>query len=312
MAHSPEVTVVIPTRNRWELLSIALRSALGQEAVDVEVIVVDDGSTDGTPDRLGALEEPRLRVVRHERSEGVARARNHGIDQARGSWIAFLDDDDLWSPRKSRAQLDVASKTGCSLVYGTAVALDAARRPLRVMRAPESSDIARKLLTTNVIRGPSTVMVRAEVLSRVGGFDEDLSAFADWDLWLRAAPVDGSAACREVVVGYVHHASNMLTSDPERLAREFHRLASKHDSTARSAGIRFGELWTIRSVAERHLRGGRPIKAAQAFLRLARASRSRAEVANAIIALGGEPAERLAREALARATPSPAWLDLYR
>lgn len=311
MLGGPEVTVVIPTRNRWELLAIALRSALQQEEVDVEVVVVDDGSTDGTPDRLAALEEPSLRLVRHTRSEGVARARNDGIAAARGEWVAFLDDDDFWAPRKLRAQLEVADATGASLIYGTAVALDAQRRPLRIMHPAKASGMARQLLTTNVIRGPSTVVVRGDLLERVGTFDERLSAFADWDLWLRAARGDQVAACAEVVVGYVHHSNNMLTSDPERLSREFDQLAAKHGRAASAEGIRFGELWIIRSVAERQLRAGRPVKAAQAFMRLARASGSRGEALNALLALGGEPAERLARRVLARLTPAPDWLGLY-
>lgn len=88
------MTVVIPTRNRWSiLLGAALPAALGQEGVDHEVVVVDDGSTDETSDRIAAIGEQRLRVVRHDRSLGVGRARNAGIDAAQGAWIAFLDDD---------------------------------------------------------------------------------------------------------------------------------------------------------------------------------------------------------------------------
>src|ERR687896_831399 len=118
MRPAPDVTVVIPTRSRWDLLSTAaLPSALAQEDVEIEVIVVDDGSSDTTPDALAELADPRVRVLRHQRARGVARARNAGIAAARGEWIAFLDDDDLWSPRKLRLQLERAADTKAHVLY---------------------------------------------------------------------------------------------------------------------------------------------------------------------------------------------------
>src|SRR2546427_7128355 len=103
-----EVTVVIPTRNRSRLLPVAVASALGQEDVEVEVVVVDDASTDETPDLIADLADERVRVLRLSTRHGVARARNIGIAEARGGWLAFLDDDDIWGPRKLRWQLDAA------------------------------------------------------------------------------------------------------------------------------------------------------------------------------------------------------------
>ncbi len=101
-----DVSVIIPTRNRRQLLELTLRSVLWQRDVDFEVIVVDDGCTDDTPQMLRDLRDPRIRTVRHERSQGVSAARNHGIAEARGEWVAFLDDDDLWAPDKLTQQLD--------------------------------------------------------------------------------------------------------------------------------------------------------------------------------------------------------------
>src|SRR3954468_2829862 len=107
-AGPPEVTVVIPTRDAWDLLPATLTGALAQEEVALEVVVVDDGSRDGTAAGLAewARADPRLRVCRLEPSAGVGAARNAGIERARGEWLAFLDHDDLWAPRKLREQVD--------------------------------------------------------------------------------------------------------------------------------------------------------------------------------------------------------------
>ena len=104
MPPGPEVSVVVPTHSRWDLLSTAaLPAAFGQEAVDIEVVIVDDGSTDSTVERLAEMSDPRVRVIRHERARGVAQARNAGIAAARGTWIALLDDDDLWAPKDRKS-----------------------------------------------------------------------------------------------------------------------------------------------------------------------------------------------------------------
>src|SRR6187200_1386086 len=133
---APEVSVVIPTRNRWELLSRnSLASALAQVGVELEVIVVDDASDDGSEERLEAVGDPRVRVIFRERQGGQAVALNDGIEAARGEWIAFLDDDDLWSPRKLRAQLD-ATGPRAQFVYGSMVAVDTSGNVLEAVPTP--------------------------------------------------------------------------------------------------------------------------------------------------------------------------------
>ena len=125
VGREPEVTVVIPTSNRWQLLSTcALASADAQVDVDHEVIVVDDGSSDETPARLA--ERHDVRVVRHRTRLGVSRARNSGIAAARGEWIAFLDDDDLWHITHGESGALVPRGDARAFVEGAAAL---ARRP---------------------------------------------------------------------------------------------------------------------------------------------------------------------------------------
>ena len=102
------VAVVIPTRDRWPLLRTAVASALAQEDVDAQVVVVDDGSVDETARELEAVSDPRLLVLHHDRPRGVSAARNLGLSRVTATWVAFLDDDDVWAPRYLASMLDAA------------------------------------------------------------------------------------------------------------------------------------------------------------------------------------------------------------
>ena len=196
MVHMPEVSVVISTRGRWDLLRTTLGGALGQQEVEHEVIVVDDGSRDETAARLADLADPRLRVVRHQRSMGPAAARNRGLAEARGEWVAFLDDDDLWSPAKLRAQIDVATIKGAAFVYAGVLELNEQGSVIEVEPAPDPIELPEKLLVRNAIPATcSNLVVRAQVLRQLGGFDERFFHLADWDLGLRLAQGYSGAAC---------------------------------------------------------------------------------------------------------------------
>ena len=107
-----DASIVIPTRNRSGLLQTTIRSALRQRDVAFEVIVVDEGSTDDTTAVLAGIRDVRLQVIRHDTPRGLSVARNHGAEKARGEWLAFLDDDDLWAPEKLIQQLRAAHETG--------------------------------------------------------------------------------------------------------------------------------------------------------------------------------------------------------
>src|SRR3954470_18108452 len=101
----------MPTRDRWVLATLAIECVLAQEGVELELIVVDDGSAG---EALRPVEDPRVRVLRSERSQGVARARHRGLRAAAPPWVAFLDDDDLWSPEHLRLTLAAAAAEGAA------------------------------------------------------------------------------------------------------------------------------------------------------------------------------------------------------
>jgi glycosyltransferase involved in cell wall biosynthesis len=239
MRRVPEVTVVIPTRNRAPLLAGALSSALAQEEVDIEVIVVDDGSTDETQARLARIGDTRLRLLRHETPEGVARARNAGLALAAGEWIAFLDDDDLWLPRKLRRQLDAAAAAGGSFAYGGAIVTDDGTGVRQEVPAPRADTIAREVLARNVVPGGcSNAIARTELVRAVGGFDESLARLADWDLWIRLLERCPAAACQQVVVAHRRCAATMLVRVEVDAQAELETLAHKHDGFTGVCGYR--------------------------------------------------------------------------
>ena len=222
------VAVVVPTRDRCALLAATLRSALAQVDVDLEVVVVDDGSRDGTARLLAGVRDPQLHVVRKARPAGVAAARNTGRRATTAPWVALLDDDDLWAPDKLARQLAAAEATGADWVYGGAVELGADGRVGGPPAPPEPEELVASLRRRNgVPAGSSNVLVRAEVLERVGGVDEQLRHLADWDLWLRLADAGLPAVVRAPLVAYRQHPGQ-ATLDTAGMAEEARVLAERH------------------------------------------------------------------------------------
>ena len=129
----PDVSVVIPTRNRPELVRRAIQSALAQTYQNLEVIIVRDGLDPATTDQLNAFHDPRLRIVALDTSVGGARARNLGSREALGRWVAFLDDDDEWLPHKIDRQLETAKAIDGELVFIASLYIERSERGDRVL-----------------------------------------------------------------------------------------------------------------------------------------------------------------------------------
>ena len=186
----PLVSVVVPTRNRADLLEGALNSVLAQEGIgtdfDIEILVIDDGSTDRTPDLVQAY--PEVQYYRGEESRGPSAARNRGVTEARGRYVAFLDDDDTWLPWKLRRQVAVLERDEqIGLVYGQEIK----RGNESITVWPDIRDgrtgwMHRSLLTSCPVNASSAV-VRRVVFDRAGLFDESLPSWEDYDMWLRIA-----------------------------------------------------------------------------------------------------------------------------
>ena len=302
MHPAPEVTVIIPTRNRRRFLERAVADALRQQDVDLEVVVVDDGSSD--PDAVGGLDglDPRLRLVRHDRKRGVAAARNTGIREARGRWLAFLDDDDRWAPHKLRVQLRIAGEHDAAWVYAGALTIDADSRILFATKPEEATDMKER--ANPVPGGCSNVIARADLVRRVGGFDEELALIADWDLWIRLADSAPPALCDELLVAYRRHPENMHVRSADALDHEFEHVSLKHQISAwRQPDLIIWQAYAYR-------RAGNRRRAARLYFRGWMRTRRTRDLARAVGSLAGERAAELLRARIAQVQlPRPAWLD---
>jgi glycosyltransferase involved in cell wall biosynthesis len=283
------VSVVIPTYNRAHSVVDAIGSVLGQRDVELELIVVDDGSTDDTPARLAAITDPRLRYVRG-RHEGVSAARNLGVKHAGGELVAFLDSDDLWQRDKlareagylaAHPDVDVVfsdlekrhgDRVFASFMRETAVF----SRRLRETAYPdglvlEPRDMQLCLLEEVPVK-PSALVVRRAAFDRAGGFDETWTSSEDWEFLLRLA--------REHRFAYLDRPLAVLFISPDSLhlidqsrgeeamirllSRERERLAGDREALA---AARRGLVRRIKHCAWHHLDHGRRGRAFRVYLR---------------------------------------------
>ncbi|MBA2294647.1 MAG: glycosyltransferase [Actinobacteria bacterium] len=309
--------MVIPTRDRWPLLgSRALPSALEQEGVELEVVVVDDGSTDGTSGRLAGVDDARLRVVRRDRTGGMAAARNAGIAVARGEWIAFLDDDDVWSPRKLSQQLGAARGARADFVYAGAIAVDERGIVLDTLYLPRPDELREKLSRASLIpAGCSNVIARTSLLRSLGGFDETFVHIADWDLWIGLEQAGSAAFCEDVLVAYLLHPGNIHAIDDP--STEIDRLVRKHASATPPRRMSPDRLGYSRWVAGQRSRAGLHTEAAQLYFRSALRYRSLGNLmrgADALLAKRGSAGVRRVTGRQRRTPPpaaAPDWLRRY-
>lgn len=181
----PFVSVVIATYNSGPYLREAIGSVLSQTVSDLELIVIDDGSTDGTKDLVTEFQDERVRYV-WQKNAGQTSAKNHGVRLALGDFIGFCDGDDYWYPKKLELQLPLFQKDPLlGVAYSPADTIDQhGARLAEIIPAPYRGDVTQELFLSNFVPF-GTALVRRQCMEAVGGFDPALSMGIDWDLWLR-------------------------------------------------------------------------------------------------------------------------------
>lgn len=182
------VSVIIPTYNRKEIVGDAIDSALAQTYDDIEVIVVDDGSNDGTEELIGQ-HGPRVDYYQLSTNRGANAARNIGVEQSSGEFIAFLDADDLWKPEKIERQVDVLIEAGdeCGLVHTGIEITDFRGEQIDQRVPPQIDNVEKRLLLGNFVGTFSCSLLQRDIFHKVGLLDEGLPSWQDWEFYLRVA-----------------------------------------------------------------------------------------------------------------------------
>lgn len=213
------VSIIIPAYNAARYISETIKSVLAQTHVDFEILVVDDGSSDNTEEIVKLIDDERIKYFKQKNS-GQASARNKGISESSGEFIAFIDADDLWNPQKLEEQLKVFSSNDIGLSYTGRRFIDShshktgAEEPARI-----NADL-KDLIFNNFITC-SSVVVRSEILKKHNFFFRDQrQGVEDWDLWLRLALVSKFAAVSKPLTSYRIHPEN-ISKNSELMLRSY-------------------------------------------------------------------------------------------
>lgn len=237
------VSVIIPAYNAERFIRESVDSALAQTHRDVEVIVVDDSSTDDTQQILRQYGS-RIKVL-HQRNAGAATARNTGAKIATGDWLALLDADDLWEPTKLERQLAVTTST-CSYTnrsnFGSRGDVPELQSDITAMH---DGDLFLPLLLEGNFMTNSSVMVRRHVFERLGGFTRQLTNAEDWDLWLRIAEHHRVSYCPEPLVRYRFHNGGKSRNNHQAMAVARRAVVARALSTQRGQRLSW---WTRRQI----------------------------------------------------------------
>lgn len=230
LAADLSVAVIIPCFNSEQYIQRTIESVLSQGYPNLEVIVVDDGSTDGTLEVLSSFAD-RIRVFTHagNRNLGQSATTNLGIEKSNAEIIAFMDSDDLWFPGKLAKQIEILRKQAdVGVVYCGAIAIAPDDYVLYEFPATKSyeENTPSQLLLDCYIQTPSQIAVRRSCLARVGGFDDSLVP-ADHDMWLRLLEVTRFHAIDEPLVGYRKHPKQLSLVREQQMWKDGFRVLAK-------------------------------------------------------------------------------------
>lgn len=203
------ISVIVPTHNRAQLLARALQSVVTQATPPMEVIVVDDGSNDGT-EEVVCTRFPEVQYIR-QNNQGVSNTRNRGIEAARGDWLAFLDSDDEWLPQKLTSQKEMlAANPQYKICHTDEIWIRNGTRVNAMKKHAKAGGFIFERCLPLCVVSPSSVLIHRSVFDEVGLFNEDLPTCEDYDLWLRiCARFPVLYVDRPLIIKYGGHADQL-------------------------------------------------------------------------------------------------------
>lgn len=232
------ISVVIPTHNRAKILTRSITSALSQTHSNIEVIVVSDGSEDNTKDVVNYFEknDERIKFISYLDAKGANYARNKGAQAASGEYIAFLDDDDEWLPYKLEKQLEKFKENENIGLVSSSVEIIYEKDKVKYNSiSNKEGDLSKKILYSNCIGSTSTVMVKTNIFKKVGGFDENLGALQDYDLWIRICQKAYVGAVEDICVRYYNQiGSAQISGQTEKYEDAYRYINKKYEKLIRN------------------------------------------------------------------------------
>lgn len=231
------VSVILPTKNRIDLLKIAIKSIVSQTYQPYEIIIIDDGSDgDDILDLIEEINEPKIKLLRHKLSKGANYSRNIGIKNSTGEYIAFLDDDDYWLPQKLEKQIEIFKKKDVGAVYCGFDYYDVITGEKKISNRLNyaSGNIFEKLLVEDITAGTPTYLIRRDCFEKSGYFDEELPARQDWDMWIRIAQHYHIGCVPEVLVYAGEHPGKRISIRNYKKQIEANRLVYEKYKAVRS------------------------------------------------------------------------------
>jgi glycosyltransferase involved in cell wall biosynthesis len=243
---NPLVTIIIPTYNRAEFLPQAIDGALSQTYADFELLILDDASTDNTPDVvLPYLVDQRIRYFKNSKNLGISRNRNYGLSLAKGEYVAMLDSDDVWlGVRKLQIQVDILElETKCGLVGTDATIID--KNGLKIGSITNfGSDAAIRM--TVFIKNQfvqSSVLIRKQALADVGDYNEAIPIWEDYELWLRIGEKYKLRNVQELLTGYRDHDTNVSKTSGQSSLEAYRQIYERHGRNYPMRGVLLLKIW---------------------------------------------------------------------
>ena len=229
MGYLAKVSIIIPTYNRAHVIARSIESALHQTHQDIEILIIDDGSTDGTFDVVKQFfRHAQVRYLRHELNKGHQAARNTGIKNAGGDYVAFLDSDDTWFPQKIERQLDAISKKGADCVVLTGMWIIENGLKTKFLRKYNGYVYPELLADYGTAHG--CMLVPRDWFRQIGFLDESITAFADWDLGISLSKLFEFLTIDEMCVNYYQDDPQSLQKNKLTQARDYSRIVEKHQN----------------------------------------------------------------------------------
>jgi hypothetical protein len=224
----------------WVRAAPSLRSALAQDGVDIELVVVNRLGPERPPESLPELRDQRAVVLSNAGLAGLTADRNRGLRAARGGWVAFLDEGDLWAPEHLRGLVDACTAAGADFGCSASWVLGEDRQIHGHRATPRPAELAAAVLSGAHVPSPSVVIAHRTLVQRGGGFDEWLGPLAAWDLWIRWSRCAAAWQPHDVP-----SAAVMAPAPPEPrvLRAELRELDRRYGGDARAVGERFGRAY---------------------------------------------------------------------